>query len=89
MSHQCHAEGCSKEIPPRMAMCPEHWNMVTFKTQAAVWRHYRAGQEIDKKPSWTYLAMMRVAIAEVARREGRESARAKPSPRQLDFAFPD
>ena len=43
--------------------------MVSPGTQRKVWKHYRKGQEIDKRPSKEYLAVMKEAIREVAQQE--------------------
>jgi len=69
--HTCHAIGCSVHVPPRMLMCARHWRMVPRKTQITVWNEYRPGQEIDKSPSLGYLAIQRMAVGEVAEKEGR------------------
>lgn len=60
--HFCHATGCNMEVPPKLLMCLKHWRMVPREMRAAVWRHYRPGQEIDKKPSREYLVVMDKAI---------------------------
>jgi hypothetical protein len=67
--HTCHALECEKHIAPKFFMCPSHWSKVPRSLQAAVWRHYRPGQEIDKSPTDDYLdviyqAMIAVATAE-------------------------
>ncbi len=54
MGHECHARGCTKEIPPRLFMCPRHWYTLDKPLQALVWKTYRQGQEIDKGASVTY-----------------------------------
>lgn len=77
--HSCHAAGCNLEIPPRHLMCMNHWRMVPKALQDEIWKHYRAGQERDKRPSREYLIAMRNAIEAVAIKE--ESARRK---KQLD-----
>lgn len=69
--HFCHATGCSTEVPPRLLMCLRHWRMVPRDIQSAVWRHYRPGQEIDKRPTAEYLAVMKLAIDAVAVKEGK------------------
>ena len=69
MSHYCHAENCTKEVPPRLLMCYRHWKMVPLALQRAVWRHYRPGQEIDKRPTREYLDVMKKAIQAVAEKE--------------------
>jgi hypothetical protein len=68
--HTCHAQGCEKEVPPRLLMCLRHWRLVPLTLQAEVWRWYRPGQEVDKGPSDRYLVAMKNAINAVARLEG-------------------
>ncbi len=63
--HRCYATGCREIISPQMLMCAKHWYAVPRELQAAVWRHYRWGQERDKNPSPEYLAAARAAIASV------------------------
>lgn len=67
--HFCHAIGCKTEVLPRLLMCGRHWRMVSKRSQDEVWRYYRNGQEIDKRPSREYLAAARQATTEVARKE--------------------
>jgi protein gp37 len=67
--HTCHARGCTVEVPPRLLMCARHWRLVPRPLQAAVWRHYRAGQENTKDPSRDYLQAAVAAIDAVAARE--------------------
>lgn len=69
MSHTCHAEGCSKVVPPKLLMCLRHWRMVPRDLQQAVWALYRPGQEIDKRPTMEYLEVMQEAIDAVAAKE--------------------
>lgn len=69
LQHHCHAAGCIVEVPPRLLMCARHWKMVPKDLQAQIWAHYRPGQEIDKRPTQTYLDIMDQAIAAVAKRE--------------------
>lgn len=64
--HHCHAEGCTKDVPPKMLMCRRHWAKVPRQLQRLVWRHYRIGQEISKAPSAAYMAAQRLAVASVA-----------------------
>jgi hypothetical protein len=46
-----------------MLFCLPHWRALPKKVQDAVWREYRSGQEIDKKPSLRYLSVQRLACA--------------------------
>lgn len=74
MTHTCHAEGCSKAVPPKLLMCGKHWAMVPKTHQLQIWRHYRPGQEVDKRPSAEYLRVMKIAIDLVARAEGQQGS---------------
>ena len=74
MSHHCHAAGCTVKTPPKLLMCRRHWYMVPAPLRALVWKHYRAGQERDKRPSKEYLAVAFQAIKAVAVAEGRVPA---------------
>lgn len=73
--HRCHAIGCERKIDPKFLMCPPHWRMVPKEIQRGIWRHYRAGQEIDKRPSAEYLvffkkAQLAVSEAEAMKKRG-------------------
>ena len=70
VKHTCHAQGCEKQIPPRLLMCLHHWRMVPLTLQAEVWRWHRPGQETDKGPGYLYLVAMKNAINAVAGQEG-------------------
>lgn len=74
-AHQCHAEGCTVPVPPRMLMCFRHWSMVPASIKRSVYATYRRGQEVDKRPSVEYLVNMDAAIAEVAAAERRQAVR--------------
>lgn len=54
-----------------MLMCFAHWKMVPKALQDDVWKHYRAGQCDDKKPSEAWHKAANAAIAYVARKEKR------------------
>ena len=71
MSHHCHAVGCEVAVPPKMHMCLKHWRMVPRAVQDLIWKHYRPGQEIDKRPTTEYLCTAFVSISCVALKEGR------------------
>lgn len=70
--HFCHARGCGREVPPKLLMCPQHWRMVPFRLQKAVYATYRPGQEVTKMPSAAYLLAAREAIEAVAQIENPE-----------------
>lgn len=71
MNHHCHAVGCDDHVPPKLHMCVKHWRMVPKAVQDLIWKHYRAGQEIDKQPSIEYLCVAFVSISCVALKEGK------------------
>lgn len=48
-----------------MLMCLKHWRMVPKIMQDDIWRAYRPGQEIDKRPSQEYVKAQQRAIAVV------------------------
>lgn len=67
--HTCHAPGCSTPVAPKLFMCRRHWRMLPAELRALVWKHYRPGQEVDKKPSADYLEVTQRAKAFIARFE--------------------
>jgi len=66
MIHTCHAHGCKQAVPARMFVCRAHWHALPKKFQNAIWKEYRAGQEIDKKPTYRYLAVQQLAVMKLA-----------------------
>lgn len=84
MSHLCHAHGCDREVPPRMLMCAPHWRRLPRATQQAIWREYRPGQERTKDPSARYMAVQRLAVAQVAFRPNDENAARAAAPYMRD-----
>jgi len=74
VSHICHAPGCKRQVPPSRLACPWHWRALPKKIQDAIWREYRSGQEIDKKPSLRYLAVQRLACAHLVFKPHSEKA---------------
>jgi len=79
--HHCHARGCVRRVPPKLLMCPGHWRMVPTPLRAEIWRTYRPGQEVDKRPSAEYLAAARAAIDAVADLEAARDRRGRPASR--------
>lgn len=79
-AHTCHADGCSRRIKPSLFMCYPHWRMLPQTMQAAIWKHFRPGQEKDKRASAAYLDAARAAIeyvkAEEDKVESEHAARA-------------
>lgn len=84
MSHTCHAEGCSKRVPPKMFACRAHWFALPLKVRNAIWREYRAGQEVDKKPSVSYLAVQQYAVGLLAEREEIDGSEAFANARRFE-----
>jgi hypothetical protein len=70
IDHRCHAIRCNTEIDPNKLMCAHHWSLVPPKIKKDVSRHYRIGQEKDKKPSAAWMNAAKKAIEAVAKLEG-------------------
>lgn len=85
MAHTCHALGCEDYCPPRHLMCGRHWRMVPPELQRGVWAAYRAGQEIDKRPSPAWHAAAEAAILAVFELEGKARAAKAPAAVQLEL----
>jgi len=56
--HICHHPDCKVPVPPKMLACQKHWFALPRPLRAAVWAAYRPGQEVDKRPSDEYLAVI-------------------------------
>lgn len=56
MKHTCHWTGCTREVPPAMWGCSQHWFKLPKTLRDQIWKEYRPGQESDKRPSARYLA---------------------------------
>lgn len=67
--HECHADGCSQPVPPRMFMCHFHWSLVPPALKREVWSAYVPGQETRKDPTDEYIEVARAAIEAVRRVE--------------------
>jgi hypothetical protein len=80
MSHTCHAPDCNTEVPPKMFMCKKHWFTLRKPIRDAIWQEYRSGQEVSKKPTFRYLAVQQLAIAEFVFRKNDERAAAQAAP---------
>lgn len=50
-------------------MCPKHWALVPAHIQKAVYKHYRAGQCDDYRPSEEWFAAAEAAIKAVSAAE--------------------
>lgn len=54
-SHHCHWPGCSKEVPPAMWGCKNHWFALPGNLRARIWATYVPGQEVSGRPSKAYM----------------------------------
>ena len=83
MTHTCHWPGCGKAVPPAMWGCRQHWFALPKRLRDRIWATYRPGQEIDKRPSETYLDAAKAAqdwIREQYPATGRSQLKAAANP---------
>lgn len=71
MTHTCCAVGCTARIPQRLVMCRKHWDSVSISVRVRFWDSHQLAQE-HVGSSATNRAVVQEAIAEVARKEGRQ-----------------
>ncbi len=57
--HHCHWPGCTRQVPPAMWGCKEHWARVPQAMRRKIWRAYQPGQEKTLTPSAEYVAAAR------------------------------
>lgn len=55
-------------------MCPRHWALVPAHIQKAVYKHYRAGQCDDYRPSEEWIAAADAAVRAVSTAESQVPA---------------
>lgn len=67
--HTCHWPGCTKEVPPAMWGCRNHWFALPKELRDAIWRVYVPGQEITKTPSPEYIVTARLVQEWIKARE--------------------
>ena len=53
--HTCHWPGCTRQVPPAMWGCKDHWFALPMRLRNEIWRTYKVGQEITMTPSDEYL----------------------------------
>lgn len=58
-NHACHWPGCTRQVPPAMWGCRQHWYALPQHLRSRIWQCYRPGQENDKQPSADYVAAAR------------------------------
>lgn len=61
MRHRCHHPTCNNVVPPNLLACKPHWFQLPDSIRNEIWRTYRSGQEIDKRPSAAYIAAFKEA----------------------------
>jgi hypothetical protein len=54
-NHHCHWPGCSRQVPPAMWGCIDHWKRLPKNLRDEIWRTFEPGQEVDMTPSEEYL----------------------------------
>lgn len=54
-NHTCHWPGCTKQVPPAMWGCKDHWFKLPYRLREEIWASYRPGQEKDMNPSAAYM----------------------------------
>lgn len=53
-------------VAPRLLMCKPHWYSLPRATRDAIWREYVPGQELSRRPTFRYLAVFWLAVAQTA-----------------------
>jgi len=71
--HECHWPGCTRQVPPAMWGCRDHWYALPAELRQRIWRAYRPGQESDMRPSEAYLEAARAAQAWIAARTAKQA----------------
>lgn len=54
-NHTCHWPGCTKQVPPAMWGCRNHWFALPSSIRREIWATYRPGQEATIDPSEEYV----------------------------------
>lgn len=57
--HECHWPGCGLLVPPSMWGCSAHWYALPKHLRDRMWKAYKPGQEITKRPSLEYVNVAR------------------------------
>lgn len=71
--HACHWPGCTKQVPPAMWGCKDHWFALPPGLRAKVWRAYVPGQETTMTPSAAYVAVAKEVQAWITQQTGKET----------------
>ena len=67
-----------------MFACARHWRALPQALKSAIWREYKAGQEISKTPSWRYIAVQRRAVGWLAFKANDEAAARAAAPYMIE-----
>jgi len=59
--HHCHWPGCQQQVPPAMWGWRHRSYSLPITIRTAIWRNYRAGQEVNGTPSSEYVAAAKAA----------------------------
>lgn len=54
-NHECHWPGCTRQVPPAMWGCRDHWYAIPKRLRDKIWDAYVPGQEKRMDPSDEYL----------------------------------
>lgn len=57
--HECHWPGCSKQVPPALWGCREHWYKLPRELRNKIWNTYQPGQEQKLNLSKEYISVAR------------------------------
>ena len=57
--HECHWPDCTRQVPPAMWGCRQHWFTLPKRLRDRVWAAYVPGQEVSGTPSDEYVAVAR------------------------------
>lgn len=53
--HLCHWHGCTRQVPPALWGCKQHWFRLPKPLRDKIWATYVPGQEARMDPSEAYL----------------------------------
>jgi hypothetical protein len=54
--HECHWPGCTRQVPPALWGCRQHWYSLPHALRRRIWITFQPGQEKSMTPSAEYLA---------------------------------
>ena len=83
MTHHCHWPGCSREVPPKLWGCKQHWFRLPRRLRDRIWATYVPGQEITKTPSRAYIEVAREVQQWIAENGNAHEVSAHPTIRRV------